>query len=164
MQAFLQRLWLLVFSFSNWPYINWPLHKSFKPFIHYRNGRPIAQLAMGEIKIRFIETFHIFRLLKGFTAIWEGSNYLKLSSVEVLFHQTYNFVFIRENISGNTNQTIYFLQGYKKFACLIKANFYRSIKNLIVGTKSKIIKVSVKRIWLLPISISTTRGGECRSP
>ena len=51
---------------------------------------------MGNIQIHFTETFNVFRLLKGITAIWEGSNILKLYSVEV--YQTYKFATLEENI------------------------------------------------------------------
>ena len=44
------------------------------------------------IKIRFIETLNVFRLLKGFTTIWEGSNIVKLYSVEVCFYLTCKFL------------------------------------------------------------------------
>ena len=51
---------------------------------------------MGNIQIHFTETFNAFRLLKGITTIWEGSNILKLYSVEV--YQTCKFVTLEENI------------------------------------------------------------------
>ena len=56
-------------------------------------------IEMGEI--RFTETFNIFRLLTGFTAIWEGSNDLKLYSVEVCFYQTCKFVMWKYKTNQN---------------------------------------------------------------
>ena len=52
---------------------------------------------MGNIQIHFTGTFNVFRLLKGITTIWEGSNILKLYSVEV--YQTCKFLTLEENIS-----------------------------------------------------------------
>ena len=51
---------------------------------------------MGNIQIHFTETFNVFRLLKDITTIWEGSNILKLYSVED--YQTCKFVNLEENI------------------------------------------------------------------
>ena len=51
---------------------------------------------MGNNQIQFTWTFYVFRLLKGITTIWEGSNILKLYSVEV--YQTCKFVTLEENI------------------------------------------------------------------
>ena len=53
---------------------------------------------MSNSQIRFIETFSVFRLLTDFTTIWEGSDVLKLYSVEVCFYQTCKFVTLKENI------------------------------------------------------------------
>ena len=51
---------------------------------------------------RFITvTFNIFRLLKGFTTIWEGSNDLKLYSVDVSFYQICKFVTLEEKKGKN---------------------------------------------------------------
>ena len=55
-------------------------------------------VGMDKSQIRFTETFNVFRLLKGFTTIWEGSNILKLYFVEVCFYQTGKFVTLEENI------------------------------------------------------------------
>ena len=43
----------------------------------------ISQLGLGNSQIRNTETFDVFRLLIGFTTIWEGSDIWKLYSVEV---------------------------------------------------------------------------------
>ena len=53
------------------------------------------RLGRGNIQIPFTEIFNDLRLLKGFTAIWEGSDILKLYSVEVYFYQTCKFVILR---------------------------------------------------------------------
>jgi len=53
-------------------------------------------IGMGNIQINFTGTFYVFRLLKAITTIWEGSNILKLYSVEV--YQTCKFVTLEENI------------------------------------------------------------------
>ena len=86
---------------------------------------------------RFITvTFNIFRLLKGFTTIWEGSNDLKLYSVDVSFYQICKFVTLEENKRQKRSffgfKTIVlglFLPNifteHNIFACLIKDNFYR---------------------------------------
>ena len=51
---------------------------------------------MGNIQIHFEWNFNVFRLLKGVTTIWEGSNILNLYSVEV--YQTCKSVTLEENI------------------------------------------------------------------
>ena len=48
------------------------------------------------IQIQFTGTFYVFRILKGITAIWEGSNILKLYSEEV--YQKCKFATLKENI------------------------------------------------------------------
>ena len=40
----------------------------------------------GYGQIRFTEACNVFRLLKGFTTIWEGFNILELYSVQVFQH------------------------------------------------------------------------------
>jgi len=57
----------------------------------------LIYLGMGNSQICVTEIFSVFRLFKGFTKIWEGSNILKLYSVEVCFYQNYKFVILGEN-------------------------------------------------------------------
>ena len=52
----------------------------------------------GQNPDSFRETFKVFRRSKRFSKIWEGSNSLKLYSVEVCFYQTCKFVILKENI------------------------------------------------------------------
>ena len=81
-------------------------------------------------KLRFTESFNMFRLLKGFTTILEWSNELKLYSVEVFFYQTCKFVILGENIRKKRKKLSFLKRSFLpyiffygiKFACLIKAN------------------------------------------
>ena len=59
------------------------IYSSFNLMVNY-----VLQLGMDNSKIRFTETFNVFRFLKHFTTIWESS--LKLYSVEVCFYQHAN--------------------------------------------------------------------------
>ena len=47
-------------------------------------------IGMGNCQIRFSETFNVFRLLKGYTTMWEDSNILKLYSEVVSFSKHAN--------------------------------------------------------------------------
>ena len=65
------------------------------------SNTPTAQFFLGHpvlFKIVKHVTFNVFRLLEGFTTIWEGSNILNPYSVEVCFNQTCIFVTLEENI------------------------------------------------------------------
>ena len=53
-------------------------------------------IEMGNIQIHSTGTFNVLRLLKGSTTIWEGSNILKIYSVEV--YQTCKSVTLEKNI------------------------------------------------------------------
>ena len=39
---------------------------------------PAVQVGMGNSQIRFTENFNFFKILKGLTTLWEGSNILTL--------------------------------------------------------------------------------------
>ena len=62
---------------------------------------------MDNSQILFTENLNVFRNFKDFTTILEGSNILKLYSVEVCFYQTCKFVVLGENINDRFKTIVF---------------------------------------------------------
>ena len=117
---------------------------------------------MGNSQIRFTEKF-VFRLLKGFTTIWEGSTTFKLYSVEVCFYQTSRFVTLEENIRQKRS-FLGFLKQY--FWFVFALSFHLGYLKLLWNESSYCPSLPTPRvivciIWIVPLSCFIPKGYNC---